>query len=186
MSDNFPINTLITIDLLFKFVGCVEFAFKESLQCFSLYRYSEGNQILYSFNGIHDELSSSSNRPSFVFHKAPVGLTLRCKEGDAGGAKNASCLFSVLTCEARNDLSLSSKIERMWAMPRHSQRENSGRRRRLLSTQTTASKIQLPYSPNRPQNVHTVDLLKTANRWEKHLILKYQIFDLICDQIIID
>ena len=30
--------------------------------------------------------------------------------------------------------------------------------------QTTASKIQLPYSPNRPQNVHTVDLLKTANR----------------------
>ena len=106
-------NTLMTIDLLFNFVGCVEFAFKESLQCFSLYRYSEGNQILYSFNGIHDELSSSSNRPSFVFHKAPVGLTLRCKEGDAGGAKNASCLFSVLTCSARNDLSLSSKIERM-------------------------------------------------------------------------
>ena len=94
-----------------------------------------------------------------VAHKPLLSLTLGAKEGDAGEARNASCLFSVLTCSAANDLSLSSKIERMWAMrgalPSRRLADKIGEEGDCFP-RMTASKIQLPYSPNEPQRVRLV------------------------------
>ena len=92
-------------------------------------------------------------------HKPLLSLTLGAKEGDAGEARNASCLFSVLTCSAANDLSLSSKIERMWAMrgalPSRRLADKIGEEGDCFP-RMTASKIQLPYSPNEPRRVRLV------------------------------
>ena len=92
-------------------------------------------------------------------HKPLLSLTLGAKEGDAGEARNASCLFSVLTCSAANDLSLSSKIERMWAMrgalPSRRLADKIGEEGDCFP-RMTASKIQLPYSSNEPQRVRLV------------------------------
>ena len=92
-------------------------------------------------------------------HKPLLSLTLGAKEGDAGEARNASCLFSVLTCSAANDLSLSSKIERMWAMrgalPSRRLADKIGEEGDCFP-RMTASKIQLPYSPNEPRCVRLV------------------------------